>query len=60
MEEISIVKRRSRFLPVLLIVLLLAILALAALWFLGDRAPETLDFNTSFMGLERSIGSGTA
>jgi len=38
MEEISIVKRRSRFLPVLLVVLLLAILVLAALWFFGDAA----------------------
>lgn len=38
MEEISIVKRRSRFLPVLLMVILLAILVLAAVWFFGDVA----------------------
>jgi hypothetical protein len=38
MEEISIVKRRSHFLPVLLVVILLAILVLASIWFLGDMA----------------------
>lgn len=47
MHEISIVKRRSRFLPVLLVVLLLAILALAAFWFLGDRALADFDFNSA-------------
>jgi hypothetical protein len=39
MKEISIVRRRSsRVLPVVLIVVLLAILALAAFWFFGDVA----------------------
>jgi hypothetical protein len=54
MEEISIVRRRSHVLPVLLIVLLLAILALAALWFFGDAAPGSLDgfdFSTSLREL---------
>jgi len=39
MKEISIVRRRSRFLPALLIVVLLALLALAAFWFYGDVSP---------------------
>jgi multidrug resistance efflux pump len=55
MNEISIVRRRSRFLPALLIVILLAILALAVFWFFGDRAPATFDFS-SIMELERNVG----
>jgi multidrug resistance efflux pump len=59
MNEISIVRRRSRFLPVLLIVILLAILALAAVWFFGDRASTTFDFS-SLMELERRMIGGSA
>ena len=59
MEEISIVRRRSRLLPVLLIVILLAILVVAALWFFGDAAPETFNFS-SLMELERRLTGGTA
>jgi hypothetical protein len=35
MEELTIVKRRSRIVPILLTLLLVAILLLAALWMLG-------------------------
>jgi len=59
MNEISIVRRRSRFLPVLLIVILLAILALAAFWFFGDRAPGTFEFG-SMMELESRMIGGSA
>jgi len=44
MKEISIVKRRSSFTPVLLVVMLLAILALAALWFFGDASLANFEF----------------
>ncbi len=41
MKEISIVPRRSsRMMPIVLVVVLLAILAIAAFWFFGD--PGTL------------------
>ncbi|MBI2189104.1 MAG: hypothetical protein HYU37_18565 [Acidobacteria bacterium] len=43
MQEISIVKRRSRLLPALLVVILLAILTLAALWFFGDASAPYVE-----------------
>jgi hypothetical protein len=46
MEEITIVKRRARLLPVLLTLLVVAFLVLAALWMLGmlpGVAPAQFD-----------------
>jgi hypothetical protein len=38
MEEITIVKKRSRLGPILLVILLLVAIVIAALWLLGGQA----------------------
>jgi len=59
MEQISIVKRRSRLLPILLIVILLAILALAVFWFWGDRAPANFGLTLLIGPASTNIARGT-
>lgn len=59
MEQISIVKRRSRLGPVLLMLILVALLVAAAIWFVGDRIPVMFDFS-SLLELGRTIASSTA
>lgn len=45
MEEITIVRRRSRLWPILFVLILLALAVLAALWLLGGPAPVDFGFN---------------
>jgi hypothetical protein len=59
MEQMTIVKRRSRLGPVLLMLILLALLVAAAFWVVGDRIPVVFDFS-SLLELGRTIASGTA
>lgn len=56
MEEISIVKRRSRVWPILITLFLLALIVLAAVWMMGDR-PVDVSYDQP-IELERSA-SGT-
>jgi hypothetical protein len=58
MEEITIVKRRSRVWPILLTLLVLALIVLAALWVMGDR-PVDVSWD-QLMDLGRRSTSGTA
>jgi hypothetical protein len=58
MNEIAIVKRRTRVLPILLTLLVIAILLLAGLWMLGmlpDVAPAAFD---SVQGRPFDLASG--
>lgn len=59
MEQISIVKRRSRFGPTLLMVILLALLVIAAFWFVGDRIPVVFDFS-ALLELGSTVASSSA
>lgn len=45
MEEISIVRRRSRLWPIVLAVLVLAAVVLAALWFIGSRPAADIGWH---------------
>jgi hypothetical protein len=58
MEEIAIVKRRSRVWPILLTLLLVALVVLAALWMMGDR-PVDVSWE-QVIELGRRTASGTA
>jgi peptidoglycan/LPS O-acetylase OafA/YrhL len=40
MEEITVVKRRARLWPMLLMLLLVVLIVLAALWMYGERTPN--------------------
>ena len=42
MEQISIVKKRSRVWPMLFVLIVLALIVLAAMYFVGDAPPATL------------------
>jgi hypothetical protein len=61
MNEITIVKRRTRLLPVLLTLLVVALLLLAGLWMLGmlpGVAPPRLDvYRLMEFGAEAASGS---
>ena len=59
MEEISIVKKRSRFWPVLLAIVLLVVIVLAVLWLVGDRTITDVGWN-DVIELGRRYSSGTA
>ena len=43
MEEISVVRRRTRIWPVVLLLILIALVVLAVLWMAGYFQPEVLD-----------------
>jgi hypothetical protein len=43
MEAISIVKRRTRFWPVVLLLILIALVVLAVLWMAGYFQPAVVD-----------------
>ena len=43
MEEISVVKRRTRIWPVVLLLILIALVVLAVLWMAGYFQPAVLD-----------------
>lgn len=43
MEEIAIVKRRTRIWPVVLLVILIALVVLAVLWMAGYFQPSVLN-----------------
>lgn len=43
MEEISIVKRRTRIWPVVLLLILIALVVLAVLWMAGYFQPAVVD-----------------
>jgi hypothetical protein len=58
MEEITIVKRRSRVWPILITLFLLALIVLAALWMMGDR-PVSVSWDQPIELEWRSTG-GTA
>jgi hypothetical protein len=45
MDEISIVKKRTRVWPIVLTILLLAIVVLAVLWFMGNSAQTDLGWH---------------
>ena len=45
MDEISIVKKRTRVWPIVLTILLLAIVVLAVLWFIGSSARTDLGWH---------------
>jgi hypothetical protein len=58
MEEITIVKKRSRLWPTLLAILLLAVIVLAVLWLMGNQ--PTVDAWNEVIELGRRNVSGTA
>ena len=43
MEEISVVRRRTRIWPVVLLLILIALVVLAVLWMAGYFQPAVLD-----------------
>jgi hypothetical protein len=43
MEEISVVKRRTRIWPVVLLLILIALVVLAVLWMAGYFQPAVVD-----------------
>lgn len=60
MEEISVVRKRSRLWPAVLAILLIAAIVLIALWLMGSN-PTTTDVNFNEMfELGRRSTSGTA
>jgi hypothetical protein len=58
MEEITIVKRRSRVWPILVTLFLVALIVLAALWMMGDR-PVNVSWD-QLIELGRRSTDGTA
>jgi hypothetical protein len=45
MEEISIVKKRSRLWPIVLAILLLVVIVLAVLWLMGNQTTPDVGWN---------------
>ncbi|HEY5618003.1 MAG TPA: hypothetical protein VIK60_08660 [Vicinamibacterales bacterium] len=45
MDEIAVVKRRTRIWPLVLMLLLVACFVLTALWMMGYFEPTTFEFN---------------
>jgi hypothetical protein len=45
MEEISVVRRRTRIWPVVLLLILIALVVLAVLWMAGYFQPAQFDLN---------------
>jgi hypothetical protein len=60
MEEISIVKKRTRAWPIVLTILLLALVALAVLWFMGSSAETNLGWHEIIDEVRGRNISGTA
>ena len=58
MEEIAIVRRRSRVWPIVLAILLLVVIALAAIWLTGNRPSSDIGWN-EVIELGRRNFSGT-
>jgi hypothetical protein len=44
-EEITIVKRRSRLFPLLLLLIVIALVVAAALWFMNERRVDQFGMN---------------
>jgi hypothetical protein len=59
MEEIAIVRKRSRVWTALLIILLLAAIVLAVLWFMGSEARTDIGWN-GLIEVGRESINGTA
>jgi hypothetical protein len=59
MEEISIVRKRSRLGMVLLFILLLAVIVLAVLWLMGNQTTTNIGSN-DVIEFGRRVTSGTA
>jgi peptidoglycan/LPS O-acetylase OafA/YrhL len=45
MEEIAVVRRRTRIWPIVLLLLLIALAVLALLWMTGYFQPQEFNFN---------------
>jgi hypothetical protein len=45
MEEITIVKRRSRLWPLLLLLIVIALVVAAAIWFMNERQVDQFGVN---------------
>jgi hypothetical protein len=60
MEEISIVKKRSRAWPIVVTILVLALILLAAFWFIGDSAQADLGWRDVIDQVGRRSISGIA
>ena len=58
MEEITIVRKRSRLWPILLAILLLVVIVLAVLWLMGNQS--TVDVWNQVIEIGRRNASGTA
>jgi hypothetical protein len=50
MEEISVVKRRTRLWPVVLLLILIALVVLAVLWMAGYFQPAVVDVRIAPVG----------
>jgi hypothetical protein len=59
MEEISIVRKRSRLWVVLIAIVLLAVIVLAVLWLMGNQGTTNIGWN-DFIDVGRRSISGTA
>ena len=60
MDEISIVKKRTRVWPIVLTILLLAIVVLAILWFMGNTPQTDLGWREVIDEVGRRSTSGIA
>ena len=60
MEEIAIVRKRSRLGPLLLAILLLAVIVLAAMWLLADNQPAANISSADIIDFMRRNARGTA
>jgi hypothetical protein len=58
MEEITIVRKRSRLWPILIALIVLAAIVLAALWLMGREPAADFGWN-GFIEIGRRIQSGT-
>jgi len=60
MDHIAIVKRRSRLWPVVIALVVIALVALAAIWMMGDRSPAALRFGGGAPMLPSTHPAGAA
>jgi multidrug resistance efflux pump len=59
MDEITVVRKRSRLWPALLAILLVVAIVLVVLWLMGTNTPTTADVSELFE-LAGRVTSGTA
>lgn len=57
MEEISVVRRRTRIWPIVLLLILIALVVLAVLWMAGYFQPPVLDVRVAPAGrIDTALG----